>query len=131
MTASRQSQIVLVEDSDDAVVILRFLLEREGYCVVHASDGKQAQELISSMPPPALVILDVMLPFMSGLQLIRLIRDKKEWSSVPVLMLTSDEAERDVLDAFAHGAKDYVKKPYNPRELLARIRNLLTSAAAS
>ncbi len=129
MTPSFQSQILLVEDSDDAVVILRFLLEREGFCVLHASDGKQAQELISKMPPPALAILDVMLPFMSGLQLIRLIRGKREWNSVPILMLTSDEAERDVLDAFAHGAKDYVKKPYNPKELLARIRNLLASEA--
>jgi two-component system, OmpR family, alkaline phosphatase synthesis response regulator PhoP len=117
-------RILIVEDSPDAAMILRFLLEREGYAVQHAVDGRQAQELIATMAAPDLVVLDVMLPFMSGLQLIDFIRKQPEWQSVPILMLTADATEHDLVLAFKQGVKDYVTKPFNPNELMARIRSL-------
>lgn len=118
------SKIVVVEDSPDTVMLLRFLLEREGYALEVAPDGRQARELISRMTPPALIILDVMLPFLSGLQLISFIRNELHWGVVPILMLTADATEQDVVWALEEGANDYVTKPFNPKELLARIHRL-------
>lgn len=116
--------ILVVEDHEDTFTILRFLLERGGYAVRHAADGRQAQELVSTIAPTVLVVLDVMLPFLSGLQLIGFIRKQPQWRSVPILMLTSDATERDVVLALDEGANDYVTKPFNPKELLARVHRL-------
>lgn len=117
-------EILVVEDQADTVMLLRFLLEREGYAVQCATDGRQAQALVSTIAPPTLVILDIMLPYYSGLQLISFIRQQPLWRSIPILMLTSDAAEHDVVQALGAGADDYVTKPFNPRELMARVNRL-------
>ncbi|MBI2361156.1 MAG: response regulator [Deltaproteobacteria bacterium] len=111
------------------VGLLRFLLERQGYKVLVATDGRQALSMINEMPPPALVILDVMLPYVRGGQLLAQIRAKAEWRAVPVIMLTGDSTEGSIVRALDAGADDYVIKPFSFEELLARVRRSLNSRA--
>lgn len=123
-TAIVDKTILLVEDSEDIVSIVSFMLEREGYEVVTAIDGREAEKAIGSMPPPGLVILDAMLPYVDGFSLLRQIKGSNSWSSVPVIMLTAKGGQNDVLRGFETGADDYMVKPFNSEELLARIRRL-------
>lgn len=132
MTTSAQPgkpTLLMAEDEEDTASLIRFLLERAGYHVVHAPDGHQAQQLIDGMAPPSLILLDIMLPHLSGLQLLPYIRKKADWQKVPVIMLTADSSEHDIQQALAAGANDYMVKPFNPRELTARLSRFLKSAA--
>lgn len=116
--------ILVVEDNDDISCLIRFLLEREKFLVELARDGRAAEQAIDTMAPPSLVILDVMLPYTDGFQLLLRIRNRKEWESVPVIMLTAKSQEGDIVRALEAGASDYVVKPFQPNELLARVRRL-------
>jgi DNA-binding response OmpR family regulator len=129
-TAPRAEKLTLflAEDEESTAILLKFLLARGGYTVVHAADGQQAQTMIDQMPPPALVLLDIMLPYLNGLQLLAHIRQKAEWQHVPIIMLTADSNERDIEQALAAGANDYMVKPFNPRELTARLQRFLKVA---
>ncbi|WP_447977647.1 response regulator transcription factor [Candidatus Nitrospira bockiana] len=117
--------ILVVEDDEDMVSLLRFLLEREGYQTAVAVDGRRARALIETMAPPRLVLLDVMLPFHSGLDLVTYMRGQESWRTVPIVMLTAASGERDIVRALDAGANDYVVKPFNPKELMARLRRFL------
>jgi two-component system, OmpR family, alkaline phosphatase synthesis response regulator PhoP len=112
----------VVEDDDHIAHLLKFMLERSGYRVAHAGDGRAAQEYIKSQPAPDIALLDVMLPFMDGLQLVGVVRKQPGWETVPVIMLTSKTQERDIVRALDAGANDYIHKPFQPEELLARLR---------
>lgn len=130
-TAPRAEKLTLflAEDEEGTAILLNFLLTRGGYTVVHAADGQQAQTMIDQMPPPALVLLDIMLPYLNGLQLLAHIRQKPEWQQVPIIMLTADSNEHDIQQALAAGANDYMVKPFNPRELTARLQRFLKVAS--
>ena len=121
--------VLMVEDEEDTASLLKFLLERASYQVVHAQDGRQAQELISTMAPPDIVLLDVMLPFLSGLQVLTVIRKREGWKKVPIVMLTADGSEHDIKRALENGANDYMIKPFNPRELTSRLKRFVAHAA--
>jgi two-component system alkaline phosphatase synthesis response regulator PhoP len=124
--------ILIVEDDDHIAFLLKFMLEREQYDITIASDGLQARELIEGDgPPPALALLDVMLPHVDGFELVRLIRAQPAWRAVPILMLTAKTQEADIVRALDAGANDYIVKPFQPNALLARVRRLLASAAGS
>lgn len=112
----------VVEDDEHIAHLLKFMLERSGYRVEHARDGRAAQAYIQSQPAPEIALLDVMLPFMDGLQLVGLVRKQPGWQEVPVIMLTSKTQERDIVRALDAGANDYIHKPFQPEELLARLR---------
>lgn len=127
--AEHNTTVLVVEDEEDTASLIRFILERARYTVVQAEDGRKAQELIAQMAPPQLVLLDVMLPFVSGLQLLPVIRARADWADVPVVMLTADSSEHDVKQALETGASDYMVKPFNPRELLARLQRYVKKAA--
>lgn len=120
---------LVVEDDEQIAFLLRFILEREGLEVRLAKDGKEARELIGSLPPPALVTLDVMLPYSDGFQLLGEIRGKAGWRALPVLMLTSKSQEKDVVRGLEAGANDYMVKPFRPDELRVRVRKLLKGRA--
>ena len=130
-TAPRAEKLTLflAEDEEGTAILLKFLLARVGYTVVHAADGQQAQTMIDQMSPPALVLLDIMLPYLNGLQLLAHIRQKAEWQHVPIIMLTADSNERDIQQALAAGANDYMVKPFNPRELTARLQRFIKVAS--
>lgn len=122
-TSQATAPVVLVAEDDQPIAyLLQFLLEREGYQVVMARDGRQAQQFVDSMPPPQLVILDIMMPYADGYEVLAHLRAKPEWSSTPVIMLTARSQERDIVRALDAGASDYVVKPFLPEELNARIR---------
>jgi len=118
-------QALIVEDDDQICYILRFILEREGFVVNIARDGRSAQELIASMPPPAIVTLDVMLPHADGYALLKIIRATAGWGEVPVILLTARSQEKDVVRGLEAGANDYMVKPFKADELRARIRRLV------
>ena len=126
---AEKQTLFLAEDEEGTAILLKFLLARGGHTVVHAADGQQAQAMIDQMPPPALVLLDIMLPYLNGLQLLAHIRQKADWQHVPIIMLTADSNERDIEQALAAGANDYIVKPFNPRELTARLQRFLRVAS--
>ncbi len=125
MSEANAQRILMIEDEEDIAYIVRYLLERHGFAVEPASDGRQALEQIENGCPPALVLMDIMLPYHDGLELIERLRAQPGWDQVPVLMLTAKAREADIVRALELGADDYVTKPFQPEELLARIRRLL------
>ncbi len=118
---------LIVEDDDQIAYLLQFILEREGFEVHLARDGRHAQRLIAELEPPALVTLDIMLPYVDGFQLLGLMREKPAWKNVPILMLTAKSQEKDIVRALDAGANDYIVKPFKPDELRARIKRLVKS----
>ena len=115
--------ILIVEDDASIVELLRFNLEKEGYTVDVAMDGKVAVS-ISSRIEPDLILMDWMLPEQSGIDAVRDIR-KSSKSYIPVIMLTARSEEDDKVTSLDNGADDYMVKPFSPRELLARVRAIL------
>lgn len=113
---------LVVEDDEHIAHLLRFMLEREKYTVHLARDGREGQAFIQSQPVPTIVLFDVMLPFVDGFELVRLARGQPGWETVPVVMLTAKTQERDIVRALDAGATDYILKPFQPNELLARLR---------
>jgi two-component system response regulator RegX3 len=117
-------RILIVEDEASLADSVRYNLEREGYAVTVASDGRRALERFRA-EPPMLVILDLMLPEVSGLDLCRAIRAE---SNVPIIMVTAKDSEADKVTGLELGADDYVTKPFSVRELVSRVRALLRRA---
>jgi two-component system alkaline phosphatase synthesis response regulator PhoP len=126
MTTDKR-KILIVEDEKDIRELLRYNLEQEGFRVLEAEEGELALALVRR-ERPALVILDIMLPGMSGLDICRTIRRDEEMQRVPILMLTAKAAEVDKVVGLEMGADDYVTKPFSPRELLARVKAVLRRA---
>lgn len=122
--------VLVVEDNDEIAFLIQFLLEREGFQVELARDGRAADQKIAAMPAPSLVMLDVMLPYVDGFQLLQQIRSRKGWERIPVIMLTAKAQENDIVRGLEAGASDYVLKPFKPNELLARVRRLTKQASA-
>jgi len=117
-------KILVVDDDLELLSLIGYALRQAGYMVVEASDGQAAVEAFER-ESPALVILDVNLPRLSGLEVCRRIRNQ---SKVPIMMLTVRSAEEDQVQALDLGADDYLTKPFSPRTLLARVRALLRRA---
>jgi DNA-binding response OmpR family regulator len=126
MPATQPEQsILVVEDDEHIAKVLTFMLERQGYRVTHAADGRAASDYIAANAAPDAVLLDVMLPYVDGFEIVRLIRERAGWAQVPVLMLTAKNAEQDTVRALDAGANDFIAKPFQPNELLARVRRVL------
>ncbi|WP_425146673.1 response regulator transcription factor [Deinococcus sp.] len=125
-TASSQAPILIVEDEPDLADILESYLRQGGYQVRHAADGFAALECFFEARP-ALVLLDLMLPRLSGLEVLRSIREAPTpHNATPIIALTARGSQEDRLRGFASGADDYVVKPYWPREVVARVRAALS-----
>ena len=120
-------KILVVDDEALLVKGIRFNLQNEGYDVITGSDGLDAVQLVQEQSPD-LVVLDVMMPNMDGLSACAKIR---EFSDIPIIMLTAKTDDMDKLMGFDHGADDYLTKPFNILELKARIRALLRRAGSS
>lgn len=116
---------LVVDDDEDLVYLLQFLLQREGFIVHTAANGREANKFIATSKPTDIVITDLMLPYINGFELISQIRDDEDWRDVPIIVLSGKVTERDAVLALELGANDYVTKPYNPKVLAARIRRHL------
>jgi len=116
-----REKILVVDDEVKIVRVVKAYLDKEGYQVLEAYDGRQALELVRKERPD-LVILDLMLPEISGLEACRIIRQE---SNTPVIMLTAQDDDTDKIVGLELGADDYVTKPFNPKELMARVHAVL------
>jgi len=119
---------LLIEDNADIAYLLQHMLQRDGFATQTASNGRAAQRLIAESAPTDVVILDLMLPYIDGFELLTQIREHPKWRRVPVIVLSGKVSERDVVRALELGADDFVTKPYKPLELRARIRRCTASA---
>jgi two-component system alkaline phosphatase synthesis response regulator PhoP len=113
--------ILVVDDEEPIQELLKFNLEKEGYKVLIASDGAEALRTLEEKKPE-LIVLDIMLPGMSGLAVLDKLRKNPEFVDLPVIMLTAKGEEIDKVLGLEIGADDYITKPFSPRELVARIR---------
>ncbi|MCK5400148.1 MAG: response regulator transcription factor [Flavobacteriaceae bacterium] len=118
-----KNKIVLAEDNSTLSLLLKFRLEKEGYELLMAVDGKEAVDLIESQSPD-LVITDIMMPFISGLEVISHVRNKLALE-IPIIVFSSAGQEEMVLKAFSLGANDFMGKPFSPNELVIRVKRLL------
>ena len=123
-----QPYILVMEDEDALATLLQYNLEKEGYDVVVAADGEEGMLQIDERQPD-LVLLDWMLPKLSGIEVCRRIRGKAETRNLPVIMLTARGEESDRVRGLDTGADDYLTKPFHTVELLARLRALLRRSA--
>lgn len=123
-----EQTVLVVDDDANVVELARLYLEREGYRVVSANDGARGLALVRE-EQPSLVVLDVMLPRMNGLDVCRTLRREPDTRTVPIIMLTARVEESDRLAGLDMGADDYVTKPFSPLELAARVRAVLRRAS--
>ena len=119
--------VMVIEDEKEIRDLVRYNLERAGYRVAAADDGEAGlQRLFDSRPD--VLVLDLMLPGRSGMEVLREVRAEPATRDLPVLVLSARSAEMDKLEGFEHGADDYLTKPFSPRELVARVKALLRRA---
>ena len=116
-------KIVLAEDNSMLSTLLKFKLEKEGYSIFIAGDGKQTIELIEEHKPQ-LILTDIMMPFISGLEVISHVRNILKLQT-PIVVFSAAGQEKIVLKAFDLGATDFMSKPLSPNELLVRVKRLL------
>ena len=117
--------ILVVEDDEFMAALVRAMLERQQMRVSCVADGRAALERLDERPVFDAVVLDLMLPQVSGLEVLAQLRQRAGWQDTPVLVLSAVDAGDEIARAFAAGASDYVVKPFNPEEFLARLARLL------
>ena len=122
--SDRRPVILAVDDDPDILKLVVFRLERSGYVVLQARDGEEALRLALEHKPD-LAVVDVMMPRMDGLELVRRLRAEEATSRTPIIMLTARAQDTDLQAGFEAGADDYLRKPFSPLELQARVQAIL------
>jgi phosphate regulon transcriptional regulator PhoB len=122
-------KILVVEDEPDIRKLVQYNLTQERFNVLEAEDGEQALKLLQR-EKPNLVILDLMLPGLSGMELCKLLKQRNETAKLPILMLTAKAGEADRIVGLEMGADDYLAKPFSPREMVARVKAILRRSEA-
>lgn len=126
---ARRQKILIVDDEPNIVEVIRLYIEYGGYEPVIQYSGKNVLEMIRKEKPD-LAVLDVMLPDVNGFELCRIIRETADLAELPIILLTAKGEPMDKLRGFNHGADDYIVKPFDPNELVARIKAILRRAKA-
>jgi|TARA_B110000263_G_C15194822_1_gene457808 DNA-binding response OmpR family regulator len=116
-----QNQIIIVEDEPDILDVLSYKLQLEDFVVTSSQDGAEGLDLIQRTRP-SLVLLDLMLPGMDGLEICRQLKKLERRKNIPVIMVTAKGVESDVVLGLGIGADDYIVKPFSPKELIDRVR---------
>jgi two-component system phosphate regulon response regulator PhoB len=119
-----KEKLLVVDDEEDILELIKFNLEREGYQVSCAASGEAALDLARSEIPD-LIVLDLMLPGIDGLEVARQLKKESETREIPIVMLTAKGEEADIVAGLELGADDYITKPFSPRVLVARVRSVL------
>lgn len=127
--SDKATSILIVEDDAFMAALLTFMLERQHMRVHHVADGHAALAWLDSAAPVDAVVLDLMLPQVSGMQVLEQMRASAAWTATPVLVLSAVDAGDEIARAFEAGASDYLSKPFNPEEFWARLRRLLGALA--
>jgi DNA-binding response OmpR family regulator len=120
----RQPIVLAADDDEDILGLVAFRLERAGYTVILARDGEEALEL-AIKEQPDLAVLDVMMPKLDGFELTRRLRAEETTSRMPIILLTAKSQDADLQRGFEAGADDYIRKPFSPDELRARVQAIL------
>jgi len=118
------ARILVIEDDDHIWKIIQYKLKSENHEPIWANDGLKAMKILEEIRPD-LIISDIMIPYMDGLQILEEIKMKDELKDIPVIMLTSKAQEKDIVKGLQLGAQDYMTKPFSPAELLLRVNNAL------
>lgn len=118
------ARVLVIEDEDHIWKIIQYKLKNENHDPVWASDGLQAMQILEEMKPD-LIISDIMVPYMDGIQILKEIKSRKELRDIPVIILTSKSQEKDVIHGLEMGAQDYITKPFSPAELILRVNKTL------
>lgn len=116
--------ILIVDDEEDIIELIRYNLKNEGYDILTAFTGEQAIK-IARQSLPDLIVLDLMLPGIDGLEVTKFLKNSAQTKELPIVMLTAKGEESDIVTGLELGANDYISKPFSPKELLARIRAIL------
>jgi DNA-binding response OmpR family regulator len=119
-----QPVVLAADDDEDILELVAFRLERSGYTVLRAKDGEEALRLALEAKPD-LAVLDVMMPKLDGYELTRRLRAEDATSRMPIILLTARSQDADVQAGFDAGADDYLRKPFSPQELRARVQAIL------
>jgi len=119
-----KERILVVEDDEDILQLLKYNLAKEGYGVASVTSGEEALKALKSEAPD-LVLLDLMLPGVDGLEVSRMLKRDARTSQIPIIMLTAKGEEADIVTGLELGADDYITKPFSPRVMLARVRAVL------
>jgi DNA-binding response OmpR family regulator len=119
-----QPVVLAADDDEDILELITFRLERSGYTVVQAHDGEEAWNLALAQRPD-LAVLDVMMPKLDGFELTRRLRAHDTTKRIPIILLTARAQDSDVQEGFDAGADDYIRKPFSPQELRARVQSIL------
>jgi two-component system alkaline phosphatase synthesis response regulator PhoP len=119
-------KILIVDDEPNIVISLEFLMQQSGYEVSIARDGEEALTQMAAFQPD-LVLLDVMLPILSGFEVCQKIRENSDWNGVKIIMLSAKGRELEVSKGLALGADAYITKPFSTKELIERVRRLLAA----
>ncbi|HEY8311297.1 MAG TPA: diguanylate cyclase [Gemmatimonadaceae bacterium] len=125
MADEQPKRILVVDDHPDNIQVLRARLEARGYLVDEAADGEQALERVYAAPTPDLILLDVMMPKIDGLEVVRRIKSDASLPFIPVILQTALDSTENIVQGLDAGADDYIAKPINFRELDARVKSLL------
>lgn len=123
-------KILVCDDERHIVRLIQVNLERQGYQVVTAYDGKEGLEKIKA-EKPNLVVLDVMMPYMDGFEVLKSLRREPEFESLPVIMLTAKAQDKDVFEGYHYGADMYLTKPFNPIELVTFVKRIAAGGGDS
>lgn len=124
-------KILVVEDEQDTADLLKCVLKREGFSVLHAKDGREASALIAAERPPSLVLLDLVVPYVSGSELLKLIRTHPDWCRTPIIVLSADSYEPDIQQVLLQGATAYVTKQKGSVGLLQAVKRVLHPPTSS
>ena len=125
-----KKKILIVEDDADISEVIQYNLEKENFQTVCVSNGEEVSQVVQK-EKPHLMVLDLMLPGMDGLEVCQSIREDKKFAHLPIIMLTAKSQETDKIVGLELGADDYMTKPFSPRELIARIKALLRRTSYS
>ncbi|MFH1714867.1 MAG: response regulator transcription factor [Elusimicrobiota bacterium] len=125
--SQKNCKVLIIDDEEDFVNLIKIVLNNADYAVITAYDGETGLKKLEASIPD-IIILDLNLPGISGYQVCKKIREKKEYADIPILMLTVRTLEQDHVTGLRCGSDDYMSKPFEPKELLARVRTLLRRA---
>lgn len=117
--------VLLVEDDPVMVKLLTFALQKRDYRVVVATDGRKALEYLENADEPSLILLDLMLPFFNGYEILGEIRKKDLWKEIPVIVMTAEAKRQSINEAFEAGANDYLVKPIRFDDLILRVKSFM------
>ncbi|MEP6935249.1 MAG: response regulator [Nitrospirota bacterium] len=129
-TSKKNGVVLLIEDEQDTADIIRLHLEKSGLSVVHARDGRQAVCIMENIVPPHAILLDMVVPYLNGFELLKAIRTKPGWEEVPVMVVSGDSDMGDIERMIAEGASDYLVKSCGVGVIHHRLKQMLEQVSS-